>query len=145
MSRYTLFALLAVLSVAFSLPAHAYLDPASGSMLLQMIVGGVAGLALAVKLFWHRILGFFGGNICFDLFLVGVIIGERRVNLGQGHVADPIDDFLRDEAQLVPDRNAMNGDTRSGQARPSIPDSRILLDQGCDGCRGRHEGLRHEA
>ncbi len=43
-------------------PAHAYLDPASGSMLLQMIVGGVAGVALAVKLFWHRILGFFGGK-----------------------------------------------------------------------------------
>ena len=48
-----------VLSV-FALPAHAYLDPASGSMLLQMIVGGIAGAALAVKLFWHRILGFFG-------------------------------------------------------------------------------------
>ncbi len=44
--------------VAF--PAHAYLDPASGSMLLQMIVGGVAGAALAIKMFWHRILGFFG-------------------------------------------------------------------------------------
>ncbi len=43
-------------------PAHAYLDPASGSMLLQMIVGGVAGVALAVKLFWHRILGFFGAK-----------------------------------------------------------------------------------
>ncbi len=43
-------------------PAHAYLDPASGSMLLQMIVGGIAGIALAGKLFWHRILGFFGGK-----------------------------------------------------------------------------------
>ena len=43
-----------------TLPAHAYLDPASGSMLLQMIVGGIAGVALAVKLFWHRILDFFG-------------------------------------------------------------------------------------
>ncbi len=46
--------------VLVTLPAHAYLDPASGSMLLQMIVGGVAGVALAVRLFWHRILGFFG-------------------------------------------------------------------------------------
>ncbi len=33
----------------------AYLDPASGSLLLQLILGGVAGLALAFKLFWHRI------------------------------------------------------------------------------------------
>ncbi len=47
---------------SFSLPAHAYLDPASGSILLQMIVGGVAGVALAAKLFWHRILGFFGAK-----------------------------------------------------------------------------------
>ncbi len=52
-------ALIAVLT-AFTLPAYAYLDPASGSMLLQMIVGGVAGAALAIKMFWHRILGFFG-------------------------------------------------------------------------------------
>ncbi len=52
----------AVALTSFTLPAHAYLDPASGSMLLQMIVGGVAGVALAGKLFWHRILGFFGGK-----------------------------------------------------------------------------------
>lgn len=38
----------------------AYLDPASGSLLLQLILGGVAGLALVLKLFWHRILGLFG-------------------------------------------------------------------------------------
>jgi len=38
----------------------AYLDPASGSLMLQLILGGVAGLALVLKLFWHRILRFFG-------------------------------------------------------------------------------------
>jgi hypothetical protein len=38
-------------------PAHAYLDPASGSMLLQLVLGGVAGAAVAVKLIWHRIRG----------------------------------------------------------------------------------------
>ena len=40
-------------------PAWAYLDPASGSLLLQLVLGGVAGLALALKLFWGRIVGFF--------------------------------------------------------------------------------------
>ncbi len=59
MSRSWLFALTAVLA-AISLPAYGYLDPASGSMILQMILGGIAGTALALKLFWHRILGFFG-------------------------------------------------------------------------------------
>lgn len=39
---------------------HAYLDPASGSMMLQVLLGGVAGAALAAKLFWHKILGLFG-------------------------------------------------------------------------------------
>lgn len=35
---------------------HAYIDPGSGSMLLQLILGGAAGLFLAIKLFWRRIL-----------------------------------------------------------------------------------------
>ena len=41
-------------------PAHAYLDPGAGSMLLQILLGGIAGLAVFLKLFWHRILTFFG-------------------------------------------------------------------------------------
>jgi len=34
----------------------AYLDPGSGSMLLQLIVGGAAGAAVFVRLFWRRLL-----------------------------------------------------------------------------------------
>ena len=34
----------------------AYLDPGSSSIIIQMIVGGVAALAVATKLFWKRIL-----------------------------------------------------------------------------------------
>jgi len=45
---------------AFSLllvagPASAYLDPGTGSMLLQVILGGVAAVGVAVKLFWYKI------------------------------------------------------------------------------------------
>jgi hypothetical protein len=40
-------------------PAHAYLDPGAGSMMLQIILGGLAGLAVGLRLFWHRMLGFF--------------------------------------------------------------------------------------
>jgi hypothetical protein len=43
-----------------SLQLLAYLDPASGSLLLQLVLGGVAGLALVLKLFWHRILRLLG-------------------------------------------------------------------------------------
>ena len=33
-----------------------YLDPGSGSMILQMILGGLAAAAVFLKLFWHRLL-----------------------------------------------------------------------------------------
>jgi len=37
----------------------AYLDPGSGSMLLQMLLGGIAGVAVSIKLFGKRLLRFF--------------------------------------------------------------------------------------
>jgi len=40
--------------------AHAYLDPGTGSMILQVLLGGVAGLALVGKLYWHKLLSLFG-------------------------------------------------------------------------------------
>ena len=36
----------------------AYLDPGSGSMILQIIAGGAAAVAVTAKLYWHRILKF---------------------------------------------------------------------------------------
>ncbi len=55
--------LLSLLSAAAAPTALAYLDPASGGLLLQLILGGVAGVAVAAKLYWRRVLGFFGrGN-----------------------------------------------------------------------------------
>lgn len=41
-------------------PAHAYLDPGAGSLVLQLVLGGVAGLAVLLKMFWHRILAVLG-------------------------------------------------------------------------------------
>jgi hypothetical protein len=35
-----------------------YIDPASGSMLLQVILGGVAALAVTMKMWWRRVLRF---------------------------------------------------------------------------------------
>lgn len=43
----------------FALPAHAYLDAGTGSMLLQLILGGVAGLVIIMKLYWQKFLSFF--------------------------------------------------------------------------------------
>jgi hypothetical protein len=33
-----------------------YLDPGTGSMLVQLLVGGVAAAVVTAKLYWHRIL-----------------------------------------------------------------------------------------
>lgn len=36
-------------------PAFAYLDPGTGSMLLQVILGGFAAVGVVLKLYWHRL------------------------------------------------------------------------------------------
>jgi hypothetical protein len=40
--------------------AEAYLDAGSGSMLLQLLLGGVAGLLVILKLYWQRVLSVLG-------------------------------------------------------------------------------------
>ena len=42
--------------------AHAYLDPGAASIALQVLLGGIAGLALAIKLYWHRFLSLIGAG-----------------------------------------------------------------------------------
>ena len=37
----------------------AYLDPGSGSMIVQIIAGGLAALGVTMKLYWRRITGVF--------------------------------------------------------------------------------------
>ena len=44
-----------VVLVAFEKPAAAYLDPGSGSMLLQLLLGGVAAVGVIARLYWHRL------------------------------------------------------------------------------------------
>lgn len=39
----------------FSTPAYAYLDPGTGSMILQVLLGGVAGVAVAGRFYWHKL------------------------------------------------------------------------------------------
>jgi hypothetical protein len=38
------------------LPNLAYLDPGTGSMLLQLLVGGIAAIGVAAKFYWRRVL-----------------------------------------------------------------------------------------
>ncbi len=42
--------------------AYAYLDPNSGSLVLQILLGGLAGVAVVVKLYFQKIKAFFQFN-----------------------------------------------------------------------------------
>ena len=46
-------------SIAAPETAQAYLDPATGSMIIQIISGTVLGAILVVKTYWRRIKGYF--------------------------------------------------------------------------------------
>lgn len=51
--------LVAIGLFASELPVHAYLDPGSGSMLLQVLLGGFAAAGVIVKLYWNRLTSLF--------------------------------------------------------------------------------------
>jgi len=63
-SRHTARILLLV-ALILSLPAsaHAYLDPGTGSYILQMLLAGILGALFALKMFWKRIIAFFKGLV----------------------------------------------------------------------------------
>jgi hypothetical protein len=38
---------------------HAYLDPGSGSFLLQLLIAGIVGAGFLIKVYWKKIKGLF--------------------------------------------------------------------------------------
>jgi len=51
--------LLAIYTFVVPDQAFAYLEPGTGSMLLQLLFGGVAGILVIMKLYWSRFVNFF--------------------------------------------------------------------------------------
>jgi hypothetical protein len=47
--------LLAVLIIGVASPAHAYLDPATGSYVFQILMAGLLGALFALKMFWRSV------------------------------------------------------------------------------------------
>jgi len=45
--------------VVFVQPAYAYIDPGTGSIVIQFVTGGVAGVAILARLYWRRLKGVF--------------------------------------------------------------------------------------
>jgi uncharacterized membrane protein len=48
--------------MVFSKPAYAYLDPGTGSILLQGLIAAVAGVLATGGIYWNKIKNFFSGN-----------------------------------------------------------------------------------
>jgi hypothetical protein len=46
--------------------AHAYLDPGTGSAVIQMVVAGVMGALFMMKLYWRKLVAYFGGETVDD-------------------------------------------------------------------------------
>ncbi len=60
MRRCTVITVVLALLLAMPAAAWAYVDPAAGSIFLQLLLGGVAGVLIALKLTYRQILGWFG-------------------------------------------------------------------------------------
>lgn len=52
--------LAALLLLVSTRPAEAYLDPGTGSMVLQAVIAAIAAAAVALKLYWTRLKSLFG-------------------------------------------------------------------------------------
>lgn len=61
-TKYIVFAVAASFytNLLFVNVAYAYLDPGTGSALLQGVLAALAAIAVTAKLYWHRLLRFFG-------------------------------------------------------------------------------------
>jgi hypothetical protein len=57
-SRIFIILIFVVSLVLVPVSAHAYLDPGTGSYILQIVIGSLLAFALVIKTFWHRIKAF---------------------------------------------------------------------------------------
>ena len=62
MKSYSFRLALGCAAVIFAAPAYAYLDPGTGSLLIQGIIASIAAAAAVGRLYWHRLVGFFRGK-----------------------------------------------------------------------------------
>jgi hypothetical protein len=53
------FTLIIFILITYTSPAHAYLDPGTGSMLIQGLIGGLAVAMSFISIYWHKLKSFF--------------------------------------------------------------------------------------
>lgn len=57
-THFTIFLISTAILILFDLSvseAFAYLDPSSGSLVVQMILGALVGIGVTLKIYWYKI------------------------------------------------------------------------------------------
>ncbi|NCB38571.1 MAG: hypothetical protein EOM80_07365 [Erysipelotrichia bacterium] len=54
---------IALYTCVLTAPAHAYLDPGTGSFLFQLLVGALVGGIFVIKSYWLRLKNWFSGSV----------------------------------------------------------------------------------
>lgn len=54
--KYQIFSILVlgIFGVYFQ-SAHAYIDPGTGSMVVQVLIGTIVGVGVAIKVYWYKL------------------------------------------------------------------------------------------
>jgi hypothetical protein len=55
MANILILALIAVMAILAPRPAHAYLDPGTGSLIFQVVIGAVLGGLFTLKMYFSKI------------------------------------------------------------------------------------------
>lgn len=55
--------LVALMGVAFAAPSYAYLDPGTGSVILQSLLAGIAVAMGLARFYWHQFKSFLGNLV----------------------------------------------------------------------------------
>lgn len=72
--RFTLGQILLIAVSAISpATAFAYIDPGTGSVLIQGIIAAIAAVGVTLKLYWHRVIGFFRRKAAKDPGAAGTV------------------------------------------------------------------------
>ncbi len=54
------FSCIFIIMAIYPSSAFAYLDPGTGSIILQVLIGAIAAIVATAKLYWQKLLNFFG-------------------------------------------------------------------------------------
>ncbi len=62
MKRLLAAVVLLLVGLVFATPAQAYLDPGTGSMIFQAVIGLILGILFTAKMWWGRLKSFMSGK-----------------------------------------------------------------------------------